>query len=226
MSELRAIGENVWVVERPQRFFGLEVGCKMTVVRLADGNLWLHSPVALDAELRRELESLGPVRYAVAPNRFHHLHAGEVERLYPEARLFIAEGVQDKRPDLASAPRLGEQAPREWAEEIEQTYFEGRPMENECVFFHRPSRTLVLCDLAFNFGPRAPLVTRLFMRLMGGYGELRPSRLDPLLIKNREQARASLDRILGWDFERIVVAHGEVLEAGGRETLRRGYAWL
>lgn len=226
MSELRPVGENLWVVERPQRFWGLEVGCKMTVIRLEGGGLWLHSPVAIDAELRRELETLGQVRFAVAPNRFHHLHAGEVEPAFPGSRLFIADRVEEKRPDLASAPHLGEQAPPEWAGQIEQTYFEGRPMENECVFFHRSSRTLVLCDLAFNFGPRAPLATRLFMRLMGGYGEFRPSRLDPLLIKNRAQARASLDRILGWDFEHVVVSHGEVLESGGRQALRRGYAWL
>jgi hypothetical protein len=47
-----------------------------------------------------------------------------------------------------------------------------------------------------------------------------------LLIRDHRAARQSLERILGWDFDRIVVAHGDVLSSGGRETLREGYAWL
>jgi hypothetical protein len=47
-----------------------------------------------------------------------------------------------------------------------------------------------------------------------------------LLIRDRRAARQSLVRILGWDFDRIVVAHGDVLERGGREALRQGYSWL
>jgi hypothetical protein len=35
-----------------------------------------------------------------------------------------------------------------------------------------------------------------------------------------------LERILEWPFERVVVAHGEVSETGGREELVRGYSWL
>ena len=86
---LRKLAENLWVEERSQRFYGLEVGARMTVMRLADESLLLHSPVSLDPQLRRELDSLGAVRYAVAPNRFHHLYAGEVAKAYPEARLSV-----------------------------------------------------------------------------------------------------------------------------------------
>ena len=78
MPQLRELSENIWIVERRQRFYGLEVGTRMTVIRLADGSLLLHSPVRLRPELRSELDAVGRVRYAVAPNRVHHLYAGEV----------------------------------------------------------------------------------------------------------------------------------------------------
>ncbi len=223
---LQQLAENLWAVERPQRFWGLEVGSRMTVVRLEDRSLLLHSPVALDAQLRCELDALGAVRYAVAPNRFHHLHAGDVARAYPNARLWVAAGVERKRPDLAIAGVLTDDAPAEWQREVDQLYFHGRPFENEVVFRHRTSRTLLLCDLAFNFGPTAPVVTRLVMTLLGGYGYFRPTRLDPLLIRDRPAARRSLEQILAWDFDRVVVAHGNVLERGGRDALRTGYRWL
>ena len=214
------------MVDRPQRFFGLAVGTRMTVIRLADGSLLLHSPVVLDPELRRALDALGPVRSAVAPNRVHHLYAGDVAKAYPDARLWVGPGLEKKRPDLRYVAILGNEAPAEWRGQVDQTFFAGRPYENEVVFFHRASRTLVLCDLAFNFGASAPLGTRVWMSLILSYGRFGPSKLDPLLIRDRAAARASLERILAWDFDRVIVAHGDVLESGGHAQLAQGYAWL
>ncbi len=226
MQPLRQLADNIWVADRPQRFYGLEVGTRMTVIRLADGSLLLHSPIALDADLRRELDALGPVRFTVAPNRVHHLYAGKVADAYPESRLWIAPGLESKRPDLVFVSILGDDAPAEWSGQVDQTFCRGRPYENEVAFFHRASRTLILCDTAFNFGPRSAAPTRVLMRLLRSYGRFGPSKLDPFLIRDRKAARASLERILAWDFDRVVVAHGDVLELGGHEALRQGYAWL
>jgi hypothetical protein len=226
LSALRQLAEDLWVAERPQSFYGWPVGTRMTVMRLAGKRLLLHSPVALDAGLRAELDALGDVRFAVAPNRVHHLYAGAVARAYPDARLWIGPGLERKRPDLVYEAILTDDAPEEWRDEVAQVFFRGRPYENEVTFFHRPSRTLILCDLAFNFGPGTAASTRLLMRLIRSYGRFGPSTLDPWLIRDRRAARESLERILEWNFDRVIVAHGDVLERGGHELLRRGYAWL
>jgi hypothetical protein len=225
-SSLRVLAENLWVAERSQRFYGLEVGTRMTVMRLADTSLLLHSPVELDTALRRELDTIGDVRYVVAPNRVHHLYAGDVAKAYPKAQLWVAPGVERKRPDLEFVGVLGDEPPAQWKQEVDQVHFRGRPYENEVVFLHRASRTLILCDLAFNFGPRAHIVTRVLMTLLRSYGHFGPSKLDPLLIRDRRAARESLERILTWDFDRVIVAHGDVLEEGGHAALASGYAWL
>jgi hypothetical protein len=225
-APLRPLAENLWVAERPQSFFGLPVGARMTVIRLAGERLLLHSPVALDAALRAQLDAIGRVCFVVAPNRVHHLYAGDVVKSHPEARLWIAPGLERKRPDLVYEAILTDEAPAEWRGEVDQVFFAGRPYENEVVFFHRASRTLITCDLAFNFGPTAAAPTRVLMRLIRSYGQLGPTKLDPLLIRDRRAARESLERILAWDFDRVVVAHGDVQESGGREILREGYAWL
>lgn len=226
LSPLRPLAEDLWIADRPQSFFGLPVGARMTVMRLSGGRLLLHSPVALDAALRAQLDALGRVAFAVAPNRVHHLYAGDVRAAYPDARLWIAPGLERKRPDLVYEAILGDEAPPEWRGEVDQVFFAGRPYENEVAFFHRASRTLITCDLAFHFGPSAPWRTRTFMRLIRSYGRLTPTKLDPLLIRDRRAARESLERILAWDFDRVVVAHGEVQETGGKALLREGYAWL
>lgn len=226
MPALRPLAQDLWIAERPQSFFGLEVGARMTVMRLANGRLLLHSPLPLDAPLRAELDALGPVSYVVAPSRVHHLYAGDVATAYPDARLWIAPGLETKRPDLQYEAILGDEAPAEWRGEVEQTFFRGRPFENEVAFFHRASRSLITCDLAFNFRERTPTSTRLLMSLIGSYGYFGPTKIDWLLIRDRAKARASLERILAWDFDRAIVAHGDVQETGALPLLRDGYALL
>jgi len=223
---LRALAEDLWVVERPLRFGGIELGTRMSVVRLRDGGLFLHSPVALDDALRAALLRLGPPRYAVAPNRFHHLFVGDYRQAFPDVRLYAAPGLPEKRRDLTFDAVLTGGAPAEWAAELDQEYFQGFPLMGEVAFCHRASRTLLTCDLAFNIGPAAPFATRLAFRLVGAYGRFGPSVIEKLLIRDRAAARGSLERILAWDFDRVVVTHGDVLEHGGRAALQAGYRWL
>ncbi len=69
-------------------------------------------------------------------------------------------------------------------------------------------------------------ITRLAFRLSGAYRRLAPTYFERLLIRDRASFRASLQRVLEWPFERVIVAHGTVLEAGGQRELARGYSWL
>jgi hypothetical protein len=197
----------------------------MTAIRLSGKGIFLHSPVELDQEIRGSLEELGAVRFVVAPNRFHHLWAGEALEAYPEAKLFLAPGLAEKRPDLVPHAALGDEAPEGWAGQIDQLLFRGFPLANEVVFLHRTSRSLILSDLAFNFGAEDPSLTRLLVRTLGG-GGFGPTLMERLLIRDRAAARASLERILEWDFDRVILAHGRVLESGGCQALREGYRWL
>ena len=64
------------------------------------------------------------------------------------------------------------------------------------------------------------------MRLVGAHSYFGPSRLARSMIKDRAALRASVDRILAWDFDRVVVTHGDLVETGGREALRASFAFL
>ena len=120
---LRELAPDLWVTEQPLRFGGVELGTRMSVIRLRDGGLFLHSPVPIDPKLRRGLDALGPVRFAVAPNRFHHLYIAEYPLLYPEMKLFAAPGLEHKRKDIAWEGILDDHAPPAWAGEIDQLFF-------------------------------------------------------------------------------------------------------
>lgn len=217
---LEQLHDDLWVLERPQRFFGLEVGTRMTVVRIG-GDLLLHSPVAADDALRRELEALGRIRWVVGPNRFHHLYLGAWTALGAEA--WGVSCLHRKRADLSFAGTVGQDAP--WSEALPVVVLDSIPLTGEAVFFHPPSRTVVVSDLLFHLRPTAPLLTKAALVVGGGYPGVCCTVIERMAMK-RALAREELSRILGWDFERVVLAHGAVVEDQGRERLRHAYRWL
>lgn len=226
MDLLTPLAPDLWVATRPLPLAVGDIGTRMTVVRLPDGGLFLHSPVLPDAETRQALDAIGSVRCVVAPSKVHHFFVGDYLGAYPDARAFAAPGLAEKRKDLSFQAVLDDQAPAEWRSEIEQHLFRGAPRIDEVVFFHRASRTLILTDLAFNVAADRTAGARLFYWLAGAAGRFGPHRLVRFLLRDRRAARESVDRILQWDFDRIVVSHGDVLESGGRERFADAFAFV
>ncbi len=222
---MQQLDTDLWVSDAPLRFVGLELGTRMTVVRLPGGELLLHSPVPTTPELVRAVGELGPVTYLIAPNRFHHMFVGEWQAHFPEAAIHVAPGLETKRADLSIASVLGNAPEPAWGDVLDQVAIGGFPFSNEIVFFHRPSATLIATDLAFHIGPKSPALTRLAFRAAGVYERLAPTLLERALVRDRAAFRDSIARILAWPFDRVVIAHGEVFERGGHDALREGLAW-
>ena len=222
---MRRIADGLWVDTRPLRFWGVETGTRMTVVQLGDGGLFVHSPVPLDTATRATVDGLGPVKAIIAPSRFHHLSVGEWMRAYPAAIVCACPGLERKRRDLTWHRVLGDEPEPEWRGEIDQVFFGARPLENEVVFFHRQTRTLVCADAVFNLATHPSRFTRIVARLMG---QRKPGAtlFERVLIRDRAAARAQVDRMLAWRPDRIILAHGYIIDRGGEEVLRRAYAWL
>lgn len=216
--------ENIWTAARPQRFWGLETGTRMTVVRLSSGALVVHAPVALDAQTRREVEALGEVRAVVAPSLFHHLYAGQWAAAFPDAELCACPRLDKKRSDLPWSKVLSNEPHPLWASDLDQVYFSAR-FEHEVVLFDRRSRTMICADALLNLSTHPSRVTRFVARLMGNTA---PGKgyLERIAVQRWARGRREVARMLEWDIEGIVLAHGAVVERGGREVLRRAYAWL
>jgi hypothetical protein len=223
---LRALATDVWVVERPQRFLGIELGTRMTVARV-DGGLWVCSPVSLDDELRRAIDALGEVRWIVAPNRFHHLYVAPFAAAYPKARLFGPPGLGRKRKDLRFDAVLRDGVEAGWGDDLGWVRLRGVPIFDELVFVHRPSATLVVTDFLMAQLPNGGAVPRLTMRLEGVHRQPGVPRTVRLLaLRDREALGASLRPLRDWPVERIVLAHGALVERDGRSVLRRAFGWL
>jgi hypothetical protein len=226
VSALRELAEGLFVAEHPFVVAGLHLGGRMTVVQLGDGSLMLHSPIPPSDALAAELDTLGPVRHLVAPNRYHHLFLRHWLERYPDARTYAAPGLQHKRNDLAFDAELGNHPEPAWSSVVNQHVFGGAPRLAEVVFHHRPSHTLLVTDLAFNFGRGKSWWTRLYLRLSRAHERFGQSFVVRLLVKDPVAARRSVELILCWPFDRIIVTHGDVLETGGREAFASIFRWL
>ncbi|WP_373048788.1 DUF4336 domain-containing protein [Vulgatibacter sp.] len=222
---MNELARGLWIHDAPFSLFGLQLGARMTVVELPGRGLLLHAPVQLDEGTEQQLRALGEVRHLVAPNLLHHLFLPDAARRFAGARLHGPPGIERKHPAL-TFELLGEAPDPAWAGVIDQQRIEGIPALRETVFLHRPSRTLVCTDLVFHFRQARGLLTRLYLRLNGALGGVKQTGLLRSAVKDRAAARRSLDRVLAWDFDRVVMAHGEVLERGGKEALRDATAWL
>lgn len=233
----KPLAENVWVVDSgPQRVLRQPFPIRMTVLRLADGGLFLHSPTRHTPALAAALTALGPVRHLVAPGTAHWSHVSPWRKAFPEALVWAPPGVADRARaqdvDLGltrvlGGAAVGAMAP-DWDAEVAQTLFSA-PGFVEIAFHHHASRSLILTDLIQAMeADRLPLTTRLLARAVGSTTPegTTPAHLRLLLGRRRDANRAAAQQLLALRPERVIFAHGTFYATDGEARLRRALAWL
>lgn len=221
----RLLAPDLWTLDQPFEMPGrVQIGTRSTLVRLADQSLWLHSPGPAVRQSADWLRQQGEVAHIIAPNAFHHLFMPEVAELFPAATLWGPRALQRKQPRLQFS-LLGAETPADWQPTLSAHAVQGLKLR-ETVFFHAPSQTLIVTDLLFHLFPK-DLSTRILTTLMGTRNRLACSWLVRLALEDRQQLQASLEQILSWPFERVLMAHGEILEsADARDKVKAAMAWI
>ena len=226
---LAEFGPRLYLSDGPTvSFYGFPYPTRMAVARLADGSLWVWSPVALTPELERSVDALGPVREIVAPNKLHHLFLKAWVERWPDARLHAPPGLARRKPELHFDGELDEAPDPAWAAEIDQTVFRGSFFMEEVVFFHRPSRSAIVCDLVQRLAPAGVAGwKRWLMHLDGLVGEhgSTPREWRASFLR-RGPARAARAKLLGWRPERLLIAHGACARHDATALLERALAWI
>ncbi len=226
---LQPLGREIWIADGPDvAVAGFGYPTRMAVIRLADGGLFVWSPVALGGDLRAAVDALGPVRHIVEPNALHHLFLAEWRAAYPEAKVHVPPGLRHKRADIAFDADLGDTPRPDWADDVDQVVVRGNLITTEVVFFHAPSRTVLFGDLLQQIpagrlaGWRA-VVARL--DLMTGPEPSVPRKFR-FAFAGRRAARAALAKILAWPATNVLMAHGTPVQNDARDFLRRAFRWL
>ena len=230
---LEPLAPDLWIAEGGiVSFNGFDYPTRMAVVRLADGGLWLWSPIEMDAAIDEEFRALGPVRHLVSPNKLHHLFLGEWQAAFPDAELWGTATTIAKCRNLRFSAALGDDPPAAWDGQIDQFHFSNSPFLDELIFFHRASRTAIIADLAQTFSEAFlnnhwPWWLRSVARLskmIEGWGY--PPIDYRISFRDRATARRKIRALIRKHPEHVVVAHGEIVRTNGEAFLRRAFSWL
>lgn len=229
MTSLIPLGHDLWTVEgAPVRGAGgFDFPTRMCLARLTDGSLWVHSPIAFDASLKAEIARLGPVRHLVAPNDLHHRFLSDWAAAHPTAIVHGAPGVAQKSPGVTVNAELETDPPAHWADLFQQVIFDGNMITTEVVFFHQPSGTLIFTDLLQQMpsgwykGWRATVARA---DLMTGSAPSVPRKFR-IAFRNRRALRAAITRLRRLPVQKLVMAHGPVVETNAAKLLEHAFAW-
>ena len=239
LNTLKPLAPDVWIVDDGVVWMAFPGGLsvpfttRMTILRLATGQLMLISPTSPDDALCEQVQALGVVAHLISPNAIHYVHIAAWKARFPDSVAWASPGVRERAAsqgiqvsfdaDLADAPDAA------WAAQVDQLIMRGSRALQEVVFLHRPSRTLVLTDLIESFEP-ARLHKRRWRVACCLAGTLDPDGKAPLdmrlsFLGGRAQARACAERMIAWAPERVIVAHGRCFLQEGQRELRRAFRW-
>ena len=211
---LQAVAENLWVINYPLPLLGADLRRVVTVVRLASGELIIHSTGPFTPEDAAAIKELGRPGWLLDTMLRHETFAKQGRETFPGVPYLAPAGFSA----LAGIPTENLiPAPAAWGDEVEVLRLDGVPSMEEHAVFHRPSRTLIVADLFFNFGPEAPAWTRFLMRLaVGRKHDPGMARSMRMTVKDKAALKASLARMMTWDFDRVIVGHGDIVETNGK----------
>jgi hypothetical protein len=226
---LERIDENLIRVEGAVPNMGLRR--VMTVVKLAGGELVIHSGIALrDAELE-ELLAFGKPRYLIVPNGMHRLDAPAYVARFPELAVYCPIGsrkrveevvaVHGSYADFGARVRAGDDD-RDGAG-VAFEYLDGtREAEGVMKVEGAGGLTLVFNDAVFNVPEHFPGLMGLVLRLMGSTKGPRVTRLGKLmLVRDKHAFRAHLERLAeAPGLRRIIVSHHAMVSENAADVLR------
>lgn len=230
----KPVAEDVWIVDSgPLRVLGLPLPVRMTVIRLRNGEVLLHSPTRFTESLKGEIEAIGPIRHLVGPNVAHWSFLKEWQGRCPQAVTYAAPGLRQRPAVRKAEVRLDHDLtgsdPSPWPRDVEQDLVPGGAGFAEVALFHEASRTLVLTDLVVNLeAEKVPFLVRPLARLLGvvapnGKG---PAYLRLIVRRRRREAAFAVSRLLAKNPERVIFAHGRWFDQDGTAALRRSMRWL
>lgn len=227
---MESLANGIWIANgKAVPFYTLPYTTRMTVVKLTSGDLWVHSPIELTPTLKQQIDALGPVKFLIAPNQLHHLFIAQWQKAYPNALSYGTQGVINKRHDLHFDVCLDNASHYSFENEITHCLVTGSKVMHESVFFHRASKTLIVTDLIENFpagsfSKGAELIAKCC-------GVMAPNGQTPLDWRlsfsfSKKEAHQHLQRIINWQPERIVLAHGNLILSDAVDFLTHSFRWL
>jgi len=223
---IQELSENLWRVEGALPHFSLRR--VMTVVRLQDGRLLIHSAIALDEGSMKKLEAWGDPAILLIPHRRHRMDAPRYKRRYPQLRVFAPPAVVKPASEVIHVDGTLAEVQLDSSASLELLAGTGEA-EAALVVHSRDGVSVVLTEVVFDLEPPKSALLRAALRLTGfGPGPVVTPVVKLELLTDRPALGAHLQRLASIpELTRLIVGHSRM--SVGREAgnaLRRAAASL
>jgi len=230
---IRQVTPEITTFSRPFLRFGfLPFGGRSTAVKLQNGDVWVLASTPLTEETKSTVDKMGPVKYIMGADAVHHLFLADFKKAYPAAKVIGVEPlVAKKRAEGLTLDGAYGADPSDtkygFEDEIKACYFTGYS-NKDVAWLHVTSKTLIEADLLLNLpateqyskvkkSAKVPIIGKLdphgnlHKRFVWGQG------------KDKDAMRRDAKTVAGWDFDRIIPCHGDVIETGGKKAWETTY---
>jgi hypothetical protein len=203
---IQKLAENLWRIEGALPHFSMRR--VMTIAKRSDGKLVIHSAIALEEPLMREIEAFGEPAFLLVPHVRHRMDAPRFKRRYPNLKILATRGALAKAREVVAVDGTYEDYPSDRDVTLEMLHGMN---DSEGAMLVRSSDglTVVLNEVVFDLGERESLAMRLALRAFGlGPGP----RVTPIvkleLVRNKRALREDLERLARLpDLVRLIVSH-------------------
>ena len=211
------LAENLWLLAYPLKMLGADLRRNVTLIRLRSGKMVIQSTAPFTPDDAAAIRALGEPGWLLDGILRHDTFARQGRAAFPGIPYLAPEGFSEV-VGFATTPIVP--APVDWDGELVALEIQGAPEARDTALLHVQSRSLILTELIFNFGRNEPVWTKLLLRVAVG-GRHHPGMPRPVKAGVKDQAafENSLAMILGWDFDRVNVGHGDVIERDGKVKL-------
>jgi len=220
---LRQLDSSLWVDEVPFNLIGINFGNRMTCIQMTDNSFWLHSPTKFNRETHEAIKTKGKIKYLIAPSLMHNLFVMDWKEQDVASQVIAPSQAKKIHADIKLEQAQKNDLDQYFNDEISCIPINGMPALQEYAFIHHASKTLILTDLAFNFGKDVTGWTKLFLTLYGAHNKFGPTRIIRALIKDKRAFGESLKRVASHDFDRIIVSHGRIVESNGKAAFNEAF---
>ena len=221
---MRELAQNIWVHEDRFKLMGSPIEVRMTVVKLNDGSLWLHSPTPLNDDIQSTVDNIGKVEHIVAASNGHNNWICQWQSAYPDAKVYLSAGIP-KKINIENYTIMEDDSGNYWADDFDHAYM---PVNffNEHIFLHKSSKSLIVTDLVHNYADKEPkgfqqTISKWIFNKLGFKGLCTAPPLNhKIFIKNRSGFKEFIARILSWDFDKIIITHGDIIDKDANTKLK------
>jgi len=217
---MHEMAENIFTSETRVKFYGSSIQTRMAVIKLEDGSLFVYSPIFLNTEIKNELDDLGEIKYVISPNKIHNQALSDYVTNYPDSWIYASPGLPERRSDITYKAILTDTPEKDWEKDFDQVLTKGNVFFSEALFYHKPSKTLLVCDFIENMNKTTASNPMLF-RLFGVKKKPMASPEFRLYTTDEKAARLALEKARAWDFERIFLCHGSCIENNAKDIFNQ-----